>query len=215
MERNLAQGVTFNAVNYLDLGTLGNLGSSLASGFYCKFTISNGNLIAIDSLWGFQHSGTASKIIIVLNSGVKGGIKLRVMDVVGLSVTAHTTSPTVIADGNAHTVILQSDPITTKTISIIVDNANQPLTYDATDTLGTLANFDAGFNVGTMFYDGSHISGTKCNLHEFKMGISASNLYVDLPLTEGSGVTARDVSGRGSNATLVSSPTWIKRTLVT
>lgn len=192
--------------NYVSLSTLGNLGSNLGSGFYCKFDIKTTSSNANISPWGVAN-GTNNRVYLTLNNSANQ-IRIDILDNAGLKLSAVCTKN--IIDGNKHTLIVTAT-MSTNIVTISVDGVAQSISYINQQTPTTFVNFTANFALGARTVGASLFNYCTCTLDNFQIGINAGNLYGIYNFDEGSGTTTADSSGNGNTGTLLGSPVprWV------
>ncbi len=189
--------------NYVSLGTMGNFGSNLGSGFYCKFQIKS-------TITSYSEMGyTGGQALIIAVGGYSGdGMRLYIRDNSSNVLAANVASPSIAwNDGNLHTLIYTAN-FTTQVITISVDGVSQTVFYENQSPSYSFVNF-TGNPVGI----GSALSGSflACTLDNFQIGTSSSVLYGSYGFNEGTGTTTADASGNNNTGTLTGSPVplWV------
>lgn len=210
---SLLGGIQFNQIgsqNYLSLGTMGNFGSNLGNGFYCQFQV---KITATSSSYiiGTNNVGNNSAALIGVNqgrgaAGKTNGIRLYIHDNNGHSIDSDiANTPPTITDGYLHTITVQWDGGSATTVSISVDGVSQPIEYNIQQTLSGFSNWSFPMTLGARNNGGTVSSFTSCILSSVQLGNSPSNLYGKYAMSETSGTTISDSSGKGNNGTLMTS----------
>jgi len=199
--------------NYLSLGTLGNFGSNLGSGFYCKFdiqtsSVSGGTFGEYNSSnqsvyieFNAKHEVLSSHDITVVFEGANNSFLI-----------ASTNSDTTVSfnDGTIHTIIVTINP-GAGTMTLSIDGISQTFTTYRNDTGYTYANFPQNFLIGAYNSTGTPAGFFQCKIDNLQVGTSSSNIYGNYQFNEGLGTTTADSSGNGNTATLLGNPvpSWV------
>lgn len=201
--------------NYLDLGTLGTLGTDMTNGVYCKFKIKTKSTALGE--FGMEHTTQCSGFIIGLNEGAQGvNTSGRVwVDVIDSSAAIHhirgyTTAATPFNDGKVHTIEVTVN-VSAKTMVIKVDDVSYAITYESQTTFTTFANFNAGWIVGASYFNGSISPTMPCIVDDLVIGYDSSHIYGSYSFEEGGGTTTANAGSVGGTATLTGSPVpdWV------
>lgn len=203
--------------NYLDLGTLGSLGSNLGNGFYYRQDIKTSKTDKREQ--GIVWTGSPSNcaIIIGLNNNSGGGttsgcIRLYTRDQTGKQLAGATTSATNFNDGAKH-IIEVIAVFSTNTITIKVDGVSKAITYTAQQTPSSFTDFNRIFPVGARNNAGSFDYYLASIVDNFQIGTSLSALYGSYSMDEGSGTTTANAGSVGGTATLTKGagdyPAWV------
>ncbi len=212
-----SDGVTFDGTqNYATLGTMGNFGSNLGSGFYAKFYI----ITSSTSIGGFGFGKAGNQIIKVgLNSNKSetvssGNIAVVIRNNVSSKLLrAATTSPSVtFNDGKQHSIEVIVLPAT-NSVTIKIDDVSQTMDYNETQSPSEFSNLSTDdFCIGAVSYGGVRNSFFACTLSNLYLGTSASSIYGKYYLNEGTGTSIADSSGNANTGTLTNgggaNPTW-------
>jgi len=202
------------STNYVSLGTLGNLGSNLGSGFYCKFDIKTTS--TSQGIFGYS-TGSNQIIEVGLNTNAawtdvaNHGLTIYLNANNNLLLSGGTSAPTInFNDGATHTIIFTATPAT-NTITLSIDGVNQTVAYGGQQTPSTFVNFSSNFFIGARNNVGSPNLFLACTLDNFRIGTSSSNIYGSYLFNEGKGTITADSSGNGNNGTLAGSPlpSWV------
>lgn len=215
--RLLAGGITFDGVqNYLNLGNLGILGSSLGTGAYISTTVIVNTAVS-GFIAGGGLSGSTTAFLLGINQ-IQGGAVTRD----GLRVFLRDNSGKVVdggcvisglTNGSSHTIIVTVIP-STNTITVTADGVAQTITYSTQATPSSFSSFANGYSVGARNNNGTLQNFVGSSILNFSIGTSSSALFGKYNLTEATGTIANDSSGNNNTATLSGTPppTWITRT---
>jgi multidrug efflux pump subunit AcrA (membrane-fusion protein) len=192
--------------NYLNLGTLGSLGSNLSSGFYLKFELTT-TQTALGDIAGYNANGATdfTQIDIGLNLSqysvaTPGQMYVYIESTDQKVLLFGLTTAYNFYDGQKHTIEIICVP-STNTSAIYIDGVSQAVTNKAAQSPSNFINLDNGFQIGS--YPFGHFAAVVDNV---SIGTSASNLYGKYLLNEGTGTTTADSSGNGNTGTLTGSP---------
>jgi len=198
--------------NYLNLGTLGNLGSNLGSGFFLEFKIKT--TITATRIWGVSNSTGNQQMFIYLNAdrstaNVAGLLSFLFVSPAGSSILGGTYLDTSFNDGKVHTVKFLAT-MNPAVVRVFVDNVEYSVNYSNQSNLSGFINFDRGFYLGARD-QGAANSHTDCSIDGVKIGTSPTDLYGSYSFSEGTGSTTANNVTSGASATLVGSPlpSWI------
>lgn len=203
----------------LSLGTLGNLGSQLGSGFFIEFDFQS--TAPFTGIWGFGiYAGSpSSRVWISFSNSILNysiGIVVGANTQGGLELAGGMTTQIKLNDGKKRRISIQAFPAT-NTIEIKIDGVAQTITYSKQQTPALFSNFLGSFYIGARnnnqfnnTFEG-YWSGTIDNL---RIGTSPSNIYAGWGFNEGTGTTAADYTGNGRTATLTNGsggakPAWV------
>lgn len=201
--------------NYINLGVMGSFGSSIGSGFYCKFDI----VTTSTSTGQFGAGWGAGTVIIGLNQGAwggnsSGGITLHIVDSAGGSLWGHASS-TGFNNGSVNTIEITSNP-KANTATIKVNGTTFTFSADQSGLSGssTFNNFPSpGFYIGTSSNYGSPTAYLACVIDNLYLGTSSSVFYGQYVFDEGTGTTTADSSGNSNTGTLIKGagayPAWV------
>jgi len=196
--------------SYASLGTLGNFGSNLGSGFYCSFQIKTTQTTE-GYFFGEFNEASSQEITVLANQAGNGIVTIYMQDANNKSLSAQSTSATNINNGSVHSVVVTIIP-STNTITLSIDGSSIPITYTNQHTPATFNNFTSSFYLGgeSRYGLGNPIA---CTLDNFQIGTSSSNLYGQYMgiYQKGTGTTLHDSSGNGNDGTLEGSPVppWV------
>lgn len=195
--------------NYVSLGTMGNFGSNLGSGFYCSFQI-NTTQTTIGAVFGMLNVSGTNAVQIEFNStGGNGAIRAFLRDTTGKVLDGFASNVSA-NNGNTHTVEITMVP-STNSIVIKVDGVSKSISYSTQATPASFINFDSNVILGAKSNHGTINEFLACTLDNFQIGTSSSVLYGSYSFNEGTGTTTADSSGNGNTGTLTGSPlpTWV------
>ena len=203
--------------NYISLGTMGNFGSNLGSGFYCSFQIKTTQTALAEmgfyvgdtavmlgfNATGFEVSGAGKLAFFTQSHSIVSGSSRFI---------GNTTNTTNFNDGNIHTIVFTASYAAGGTLTILVDGVSQAITISQVmGSSPTFQNFTEPFYLGGR-YSGGLSNPLACTLDNFQIGTSANNLFGSYigGRQAGSGTTLLDTSGKGNNGTLTGTPvpTW-------
>lgn len=194
-------GLRFDGVSSrLNMGSLGNLGSSLASGLYIEFDIQTKQA---SSSFGYGRFATnvSSRFWVELGTSVA----LQVGDTLqaGLAMKGSATSYSTLNDGRKHNVKIQAYP-STNVLQITIDDVVQTVTMTLSQSPVTFANFTGQVHLGVENRNqfNNNFAGYFAGIIDnFKIGTSPSNIYATYNFNSGSSPVA-DQSGNGNTGTL-------------
>jgi len=197
INQNLNYALKFNGINqYASLGTMGNFGSNLGNGFYCKSDITIPSYQLYTYIFG-TYGGNEG---VGLTMYSPTALQFQIKDNNGLTLQGHFTAN--IFDGNKHTLEITAIS-STNTIVANVDDSPSTVGYIAQQTPATFVNFQNQMNIGARRNGGNNQNPLACTLDNFQIGTSSSVLYGNYKMNEGSGTTIADSSGNGNTGTLV------------
>lgn len=206
MARTLAlSGIQFDGVqNYVSLGTMGNFGSNLGSGFYCKFDIKTTSTAKVN--FGLYNNGLTCVIIAfntnyIASANVANEINFVVYDDSNKQLAGGLSSPITFNDGNLHTIIITAN-FGTNTITISIDGNVGSIGYSKQQTPSNFHNFGQNFLLGAFSQNGTAQQFMPCTLDNILLGTSSSVLYGNYPFMG----DVKDYSGQGNNGTLNGNP---------
>ena len=212
---DIDQAIDLHSSNWLDLGGLGNLGSHTNTGLHIEFDIKTTQ--TTNGGWGMiDQPPYQSACCIFFNTDGNGNAanhKICLYFVDNLNSLhyfyAGTTNVTNFNDGNWHHIAIDVASLgTTPVVTITIDGQSQPITYKNKQAIA-LGDFTNGFCIGAVshFY-GAHYDFFTCQVNNFKIGTSSSNLYANLPFDDGANPTA-DITGNGNNGTFAGTPSFV------
>lgn len=200
--------------NYVSLGTLGSLGSSmLNNGFFFKVRLKTTS--GIKSMFGTLNTGAVTGVQVIFNADQdevesSGKLCLFVRSNNGEKIEGATTVATNFNDGAFHDLEFFCNTVT-RTIAIKVDGDSKAISYSGQTTPSAYSNFGYAFYVGCKNNRGSATQFLSCEIDSFSIGLTSSNLYGVYSINEGSGTSIADTSGHSNTGTLSGSPlpSWI------
>lgn len=153
-------GLSFDGTSgYVSLGLMGSMGTDIANGISANFLIKTTSTALGE--WGFVHTTQSSGFIIGFNEGpintnTSGSIEVDFEDSAGTThkIRGHTTASTGFNDGRVHSVTVTVN-VNSKTIAVYVDGVSYAITYENQDTLTNYANFNASWDIGARYFNGS------------------------------------------------------------
>jgi hypothetical protein len=203
--------------NYVSLGTMGNLGSNLGSGFYMKFNIQTTQTTIFD-FGVYGGNSPNSSAVIYFNAdqaanNVSGKIRVFVQGGSGGGILCGaTTSATTYNNGSTHTIEVIIN-VGSQTVAINFDGASQAISYENQNTITGFNNFIYSFVLGARYDQGTIDKFGACTLDNVLIGTTSSSLYGVYYFNDGSGITTLDSSGSGNTGTLGNSgganPAWV------
>ena len=200
--------------NYVSLGTMGNFGSNLGSGFYCSFQIKTTS--AALGRFGNVDNVNFKGFMIGFNetaggTGAVGKIRFRFGDNNGFNIDVGSSSTVNIYDGNVHTIVI-TWTAGNSNLNVTIDGSSVPLTTNAQIPV-TFSNWTNNFLLGARNNQGTIGNFYACTLDNFQIGTSSSVLYGSYigGRQTGTGTRLIDTSGSGNNGTLTGSPVpaWV------
>lgn len=211
---NSLSGLRFDGTqNYINLGTLGSLGSNAGSGLYVKFDI----ITTQTTPFGFgEYNLFTESLYITLNLNASEVTSNHALNLVfegnnNNFFVAGVNSPTIsFNDGFRHTLEFELLPASGSLV-VRIDGVPQTVTVTRHDGGYTYGNFASDFYMGARNNNGSPISFMNATIDNFAIGTSANNIFANYKFDEGSGTTTADATGNGNTATLSGSPvpTWV------
>lgn len=201
--------------NYLNLGTLGNMGSNIGNGFFISFDIKStqttkssfGLGAAGQQIVKITFNGSANEL-----STVSGNIGVVIRNRLTTKLLrAATNTPSIIFNnGSKHTISIQVLPAS-NSVSISIDGVSQNISYAEQQTPTEFENFSTKpFVLGALYYNTGLLDYMSCTLDNVKIGTNSGSLYGNYLFDEGTGITTDNTLG--TDATLVGTvkPLWVK-----
>lgn len=202
--------------NHMSMGALGNLGSSLGSGFYAAFSLRT-TATTSQCVIGGGNSGSTTAALIYINATSGGSVNdnrvrvfLRADD--GKLIDCGTSADYVFNDGKFHNFVITADGAT-NTVTVTIDGNSQGITYGTQTTPATFSNFTHALALGTRNNAGSFSGYLNGLVKNVSVGTSAGALYGVYSLTG----NVLDTSGNNNHGTLIGSPPplFVSRTVIT
>ena len=188
INQNLNYALKFNGTNqYASLGTMGNFGSNLGSGFYCKVPIQTPST-SQGFIWGVQNPYIQLQANSAANgANVNHALQFTTYDTSNNLLRGGCNSPTInFNDGQKHTIEIDIT-YSTNTIVIKIDGTVQTITYDTQGTPHTFSNFAGSLFLGCRNQNGTPDSFFACTLDNFQIGTSASNIFASYAFDQSHG----------------------------
>lgn len=161
LQRDYGSSGSFNGTdNYLDIGTLGTLGSSLANGFSISFWLLSQQRTA-GTILGTRISSTNNYLLVKVNtqsgSNAAGYMQVQFSDTSGSKSLNGYARIAQVNNGNWHHIVATLMP-STNTITAYIDNVSQTASYTTQQTPDTFANFSRNIYLGALNNNGTAAS---------------------------------------------------------
>ncbi len=162
ISRDSAKGASFTrgSSEYVDVGTLGNLGSGLSNGFTASFWIKMSDANRCAAFGTVNSTGNDTLLRIFLNASnaaeLAGSFHILVRDEDAQQLRADTNGDVGINDGARHHILVTANPAA-DTITMYLDGSAITPNYSQQETPSNFANFDrnmylAAQNNGTVSF---------------------------------------------------------------
>lgn len=213
------------STNFMSLGTLGDLGSNLANGFYIKFQTKT----TTTAVATFGCGATGKEYVQIAFNRDQAGTAAPGKISIGIrnnpatkTLRAATSSATSFNDGSDHWVEIYVLPAI-NSVTIKVDDVSQSITYNEQQSPVEFVNFTAGAggasltNEASNFFMGSNnyngVKGEYFNgiFDTVLIGVSQTDLYGIYLMDDGAGTTVINSSTKAGNAGIGGSPlpSWV------